>query len=522
MSGKTPSSGTTFDANSILGIGGTATATGAIIRIPTNNIAQMMAPPFNLSAAQASVLAADPEFQGGYTLTYTKNGLPYSPNVWSGKTLQIAMEQLATKLNTIKGAPGIGTALFNGLSRTMNIPSPGQKDYSSAWSALATAAQGYQSFEAIPANQIFHAPAGATAKSIGSVSAAELGVYQNEINNYGTLANTNAQTQAAIAQYNTQKSLGVYETMLGATTSQKYSAYDSVMNVLDSWGMAGPQTQQLVNQLVNGDGMIHPTEVLNAIRGTPEYQAAFPGLAERNAKLGPGGEHMTETQYQAYVSQVQNILGQYGIPKTLVPKAEIGAMVANNVSPVEFEGRITKGYLAYKNAPVGVRQLLQREYGMGPNLGAAYFLNPSTALDTMQRDIAQAQIQNYAAEVGLRHFDQKDSADLFSRMRLSGVTNSTGALANPYSTYTMAQAQNDLLSAAKNEPLTVSNPGASQPSVTEKQLIGSQIAGFQGSNQQADQLAVERAAQGRTAPFEGGGGYQENAKGISGLGGART
>jgi hypothetical protein len=53
-------------------------------------------------------------------------------------------------------------------------------------------------------------------------------------------------------------------------------------------------------------------------------------------------------------------------------------------------------------------------------------------------------------------------------------------------------------------------------------LIGSQVAGFAGTSQPAAQQAVARAEQAKVAPFEKGGGYAEGAKGVTGLGGART
>ena len=107
-------------------------------------------------------------------------------------------------------------------------------------------------------------------------------------------------------------------------------------------------------------------------------------------------------------------------------------------------------------------------------------------------------------------------------MRLSGVTNSQGALANPYSQYTMTQAQQDLLSAAKDEPLTGSLPGAGQPTVDTKTLLGANIAGFGGTNQRAAQIQVARAEQAKVAPFEKGGGYEETDRGVTGIGAART
>ena len=64
--------------------------------------------------------------------------------------------------------------------------------------------------------------------------------------------------------------------------------------------------------------------------------------------------------------------------------------------------------------------------------------------------------------------------------------------------------------------------GSGLSTVTTNQLIGSQIAGYAGTNQLAEQVQVARAEQTAAAPFEKGGGFVETAKGVTGLGSART
>jgi hypothetical protein len=57
--------------------------------------------------------------------------------------------------------------------------------------------------------------------------------------------------------------------------------------------------------------------------------------------------------------------------------------------------------------------------------------------------------------------------------------------------------------------------------VSTTQLIGSQLAGFGGTNQAQAQQAVERAVQAQEAPFKKGGGYASDQTGVTGVGSAR-
>ena len=98
----------------------------------------------------------------------------------------------------------------------------------------------------------------------------------------------------------------------------------------------------------------------------------------------------------------------------------------------------------------------------------------------------------------------------------------TGAASDPYSQFTLGKAQQALQTAARDVSLTKAAPGAAAPTVDTNTLIGSQIAGFGGTSQPAAQQAVALAEQAAVAPFEKGGGYSETAKGVTGLGAART
>ena len=98
----------------------------------------------------------------------------------------------------------------------------------------------------------------------------------------------------------------------------------------------------------------------------------------------------------------------------------------------------------------------------------------------------------------------------------------SGTVGNQGLAYGVNQIEGSLANAARDVTLTKSLPGSNAPTVNTQALIASQLAGFGGINQVAAQTEVARAESAKVAPFEKGGGYAENAKGIVGLGSART
>ena len=145
-----------------------------------------------------------------------------------------------------------------------------------------------------------------------------------------------------------------------------------------------------------------------------------------------------------------------------------------------------------------------------------YFMDPKNALQKMQRQVAGAEIQDYASRVGLGGLDQQGVSQLADMAKMAA------AQGNNQLGYGVSQIQNALLNASRDVALTNAAPGATPATISTNQLIGSQLAGFAGTNQAAEQIQVARAEQAKAAPFEKGGGYAEGPKGVTGLGSART
>lgn len=316
-----------------------------------------------------------------------------------------------------------------------------------------------------------------------------------------------------------------------ATAGQQANAIDNIQNTIEAWNYTPQQKEYLSGILrklvtVNGDHIVNQNALTNIFRGvTPsglgastdakikaDYNSAFPGLAEYNKQKT--AIHMNESQYMAYTQKIQDVATQYGAP--MPNQSQIAKLINGHVSAVEYQQRVTDIYAAVSNADDNVKKILQQQFGIGPSQLMHYFMDPKNALQDMQRNVASAEIQDYSQRVGLSGLDQSNFTQLANMAKLSATQG------NQVLGYGVSNIQNALLSASKDNALTASLPGTGAPTVDTKTLVGSQLAGFAGTTQTTAQTEVARAEQAKVAPFEKGGGYQDNAKGVVGLGSART
>ena len=325
------------------------------------------------------------------------------------------------------------------------------------------------------------------------------------------------------------------------TVAQENSAYSIVSQYLENWGLGSESAKVLKMVTSQGDVISNTNSLLAIIRGdatapaylgpnaTAEfrqaYDNAFPGLREynENASKNPNGVNvkMTESAYQQYSQRVQDTATQYGVPTP--NKQEVAKLLNGNVSAVEYQQRVQDIYSAVQNADAGTKAILAREYGINEKDIMEYVATGKvpgrkavSGLPEMQRQVASAEIQDYANRVGLAGIDMGSGQQLADMAKLASTAGNQGL------GYGVNQIEGSLANAARDVTLTKSLPGSNAPTVNTQALIASQLAGFGGINQVAAQTEVARAEGAKVAPFEKGGGYAENAKGVVGLGSART
>ena len=310
-----------------------------------------------------------------------------------------------------------------------------------------------------------------------------------------------------------------------ASANLKNSSYQT----LDQWlqsvdlGAIAPEVYKWTMQ----DNITNPKELMNMVRNTSQYKSTFSGLIAQQAEAAKNGtKPLTESTYLTLVNSYQATAQAAGLPAGFLTtpdpktgKSPIANLVAGNVSASEFSQRIAMGYQAVNALPQNIQQQFMQQHNIGQGGLVAYFLNPTAAAPVLERQALSANLQNTAQAAGLQQFSSDQAAQLGEMVRVAGVT---GAASDPYSQFTLGKAQQALQTAARDVSLTKAAPGAAAPTVDTNTLIGSQIAGFGGTSQPAAQQAVALAEQAAVAPFEKGGGYSETAKGVTGLGAART
>ena len=335
------------------------------------------------------------------------------------------------------------------------------------------------------------------------------------VNNYQTLYNDWQQ--------------GITSSLRTATVNQEDNALNTISSNIQNWKFDNAQSKFINDTLVKlvkqpGAHLVDPNALMEVLRGNApsglgvavdkqivaDYKSAFPGLGEYNAQ--PNAVKMTESNYSDYVRSIMNTATQYGAP--MPTKEQMGQLLTGNVSPAEFSQRVTDIYAAVSNAPQSVKNMLASQFGVNQNHLMDYYANPKNAIQNMQRQVASAQVQDYSQRVGLP-VGTEGSAQLADMARLNATAGN-----NPLGVG-VGNIEQALLTASRDQGLTRANPGDNRQTINTNTLIGSQIAGFQGTTQAAAQTEVARAEQEKAAPFEKGGGYAENAKGVIGVGSAK-
>jgi uncharacterized protein YukE len=255
---------------------------------------------------------------------------------------------------------------------------------------------------------------------------------------------------------------GGYAGTSDMSASAEMSAYSSVLSALGQWNLDS-LTGKAWDMISNPGFHMNAGEVLDALRKSPEYQAAFPGMAEIRAK----GLSMTETQYIGREMDIQDQFAQNGIPQKMLDKTELGKLVANGIYGKNLEARIQKGYEAVKNADPQVKKLLQQWYGVRPGHLLGYMLSPKHGMNQIVKDTQAAMIGTEAHLAGFQGLDRHSAQELSKQMTSSG--------------YGMDYFRTGFAKAAGMQPLEAEQLGQRGEAIATKGQILSDV--FTGLNQ---------------------------------------
>ena len=324
---------------------------------------------------------------------------------------------------------------------------------------------------------------------------------------------------AGTAQYDPSAFLGsgVYNNIsYGPTTvdtnaANEISAFTTLRDTyLEPWGLGSlaDQAWSMISDPGNHAGI---GDLLAWVRGTDEYKARFPGLAERTAL---GYPPISEAQYLNEQNIISGAMRYYGIPSSFATTQEIGTLIAHNVSSSEVTDRLKNGYELAMKAPKEVRQLLHDYYGVNTGQLAAYYLNPAHTVEELSRQTQGALIGNESIASGFGRIDKGTATQLAAQE----MTSPTSMDLNYF--------RQGFAKLAPLKPLETAMVGQrGQATASQKAILGEQFAGLnqsQGTTAASNKGAVQLAEQARVAGLAGGGGFVQGAKGAVGIGSATT
>ena len=227
------------------------------------------------------------------------------------------------------------------------------------------------------------------------------------------------------------------------------------------------------------------------IRDTEAYKRRFKGnLALRAAKK----PEFSISQYLKQEQSYKNAIQGRGLPPGFYDTTDaFSNFIANDVSPEEVGDRVTKGYMAVKDANPEVLNQLKIFY---PDVTqgdlATYFMDPKVGTDIIVNKAKVAQIGSEAMrQAGIQLTEQEAEA-----LRKEGIE--------------QPLAQKGFAQIASEQQLY--NPLQGEEKITTEQ----QIAGTFGSSQAAVQR-IEQRKRKRKAEFETGGAFTTTQAGATGL-----
>ena len=225
-----------------------------------------------------------------------------------------------------------------------------------------------------------------------------------------------------------------YEKIKADAAAQRRAAGESAYNLLfeefSRYGL-GSLVESLREFIEQG---LSPAEFTIKLRGTKAYEQRFAANARRISK---GLRALSEAEYIGLEDQYQNIMRQYGLPKSYYAesidpltgvKVQRGfeKFIEGDVSPVELEDRIQTAQSRVTNAPTQIKDALTQFYGaeLGNGDVLAFVLDPERALPEIKRKITAAEIGGAATMAGLG--TTRTRAEELGRFGITGEAARTG------------------------------------------------------------------------------------------------
>ena len=184
-------------------------------------------------------------------------------------------------------------------------------------------------------------------------------------------------------------------------TEERLSAYNILRMEFEQYGL-GSLVTDIKDLLMNNTP---PSEFSLRLRESKAYQDRFKA---NEARIAAGLAALSPAEYVALEDQYQNVMRNYGLPKSYYTKDQTGKQVgfekfiAGDVSATELENRIITAQDRVINANPEVSAALKAFYPDITNGDIlAYTLDPQNALKDIQRKVTAAEIGGAAIQAGL-------------------------------------------------------------------------------------------------------------------------
>jgi hypothetical protein len=201
-----------------------------------------------------------------------------------------------------------------------------------------------------------------------------------------------------LAQYNAY----IEQTKQEEKRVKGQSAYDLLFDRFNEYGM-GALVEPLKQFIQQG---LSSSELTLRLRDTDAYKKRFAANAQRVAK---GLRALSEAEYIGKEDAYQDIMRRYGLPESYYTRGEMGRqegfekIIANDISDVELEDRISTAQKRVLNANPEVTQALKQFYPDITNADIlAYTLDPKNAIENIKRKVTAAEIGGAAIQSGLQ------------------------------------------------------------------------------------------------------------------------
>ena len=147
-----------------------------------------------------------------------------------------------------------------------------------------------------------------------------------------------------------------------------------IADTLALYGLPASLATTLNNALVGGES---GTAIAMQIRETPEYAARFPAMAQRRELNLPA---VSEADYLNLERNFRTIMQAAKLPSTFHDAPEdFDQLISGDVSPQEFQERVTLAEVARDSASTETRRLLNEFYDISEGDLTAYYLDPTRA-----------------------------------------------------------------------------------------------------------------------------------------------